>query len=124
MTPQTPPPKRISYSQSSLYIGQKLKFIREKRGLTQKQIAEAIGVSFQQVQKYEMGLNRLPIEKLYALVQFYDVPFEFFFHDRGDDKESIFDFSKMDHLYSQIINMDDNIIKHRIYEVMKVLIQH
>lgn len=44
-------------------VGQRLKTARLKAGWTQNQIAELLGLSFQQVQKYETGINRLPANK-------------------------------------------------------------
>lgn len=76
-------------------IGNNLRRLRLSRGLTQKNIAEELGVSFQQVQKYETGQNKLPIENLVFLKGFYNVSFETFFQGlkiregTGNDKEFI-----------------------------------
>jgi transcriptional regulator with XRE-family HTH domain len=48
-------------------IGKNLKNLREIQGCSQRQIADILGVTFQQVQKYEKGANRLPLDKLHAL---------------------------------------------------------
>lgn len=50
-----------------LYVGQKLKAIRREQGVSQVALAEQIGVSYQQVQKYEQGINRISASKLYAV---------------------------------------------------------
>jgi DNA-binding transcriptional regulator YiaG len=60
-------------------IGKNLKMLRKKARLTQEEVGLQLNVSFQQIQKYESGINRLPIEKLYALKYIYDVPYEYFF---------------------------------------------
>lgn len=60
-------------------IGANLRRLRRKAAMTQEEIAAVLGVTFQQVQKYETGMNRLPIEKLYLLKHMYDVPYEYFF---------------------------------------------
>ncbi len=52
-------------------------------GLTQVKLGRALGVTFQQVQKYETGDNRLPVEKLYILRHLYGVPYERFFEGFG-----------------------------------------
>ena len=66
-------------SPSARQIGRNLRHLREKAGLAQKDIAAVLGVSFQQVQKYESGRNHLPMDKLLVLKAFYGVGYEVFF---------------------------------------------
>jgi len=60
-------------------LAQRLKFYRMRHGFTQSRIAEVIDVTFQQVQKYENGKNRIPVDKLYMLAQLYQVAMDDFF---------------------------------------------
>ncbi len=53
-------------------------------GLSQGGLAEAIGLTFQQVQKYERGTNRVSASMLYRIAQALDVPVSFFFDDMPD----------------------------------------
>ncbi|AFO71619.1 putative HTH domain DNA-binding protein [Caulobacter virus Karma] len=53
-----------------VYVGRKLRDTRKTAGFSQGQLAEAIGVTFQQVQKYERGHNRISSSKLYEAAQF------------------------------------------------------
>ncbi len=56
--------------------------MRERRvllGLSQRQLADAIGVTFQQVQKYENGTNRIDVARLAALASALEVPTQWFF---------------------------------------------
>ncbi|MGL1194719.1 helix-turn-helix domain-containing protein, partial [Vibrio parahaemolyticus] len=58
--------------------------VRERRillGMSQRQLADAIGLTFQQVQKYENGTNRIDAARLAALSQALNVPPQWFFHD-------------------------------------------
>lgn len=48
-------------------IGSNIQMVRLSRGLTQTDLALAIGVSYQQVQKYELGRNRVPSDRLYDI---------------------------------------------------------
>jgi len=50
-------------------------------GLSRSKLGEALGVTFQQVQKYEIGTNRIPASRLYILGRVLDVPVSFFFDD-------------------------------------------
>ena len=60
-------------------IGKNLMLLRQASGVTQREVAKILGTSFQQVQKYESGKNRIPAEKLHVLKLFFDVPYEAFF---------------------------------------------
>ncbi len=59
-------------------IGGRLKEIRKKKNLTQEDIADKLGVSFQQIQKYENGKNRISFSRLYELSSFMKEPLESF----------------------------------------------
>jgi len=65
-------------------IGQNLMRLRQISGLSQREIAEVLETSFQQVQKYEKGQNRIPSERLHRLKLFFDVPYAVFFEGLND----------------------------------------
>src|SRR6202012_4143264 len=54
---------------------------RTMLGLSQERLGESIGLTFQQVQKYERGANRIGASRLYELSRVLDVPVSFFFDD-------------------------------------------
>ncbi len=60
-------------------IGQNLKTLRQIRQISQVDLAKILGVTFQQVQKYERGTNRLPVDKLHRAKEELNVPYDFFF---------------------------------------------
>jgi transcriptional regulator with XRE-family HTH domain len=60
----------------SRIIGNNLRNLRKAARLSQKDIGQLLGVSYQQVQKYESGLSLLPLDKFYRLKGFYNVPYE------------------------------------------------
>ncbi len=53
-------------------------------GMSQERLGEALGLTFQQVQKYERGVNRVGASRLYDLSRVLDVPIAFFFDDMPD----------------------------------------
>lgn len=61
------------------HVGQRVRMRRTLLGLSQEKLGEAIGLTFQQVQKYERGSNRISAGTLYRLGQVLDVPVSFFF---------------------------------------------
>jgi len=62
-------------------IGRRLKFRRNFMGLTQESLARQIGVSFQQIQKYESGQNKISAGKLYHISKILEAPLTFFFEE-------------------------------------------
>ncbi len=54
-------------------------------GMSQERLGEALGLTFQQVQKYERGVNRVGASRLYDLSRVLDVPISFFFDDMPDN---------------------------------------
>ena len=63
------------------HVGARLRQRRTLLGMNQTTLGDALGVSFQQVQKYENGTNRISASRLFDLSQFLDVPVEFFFEE-------------------------------------------
>ena len=62
-----------------VYVGHRLRQRRTLLGMSQEKLAQAFGVSFQQVQKYERGANRISASRLHLLTQILDVPITYFF---------------------------------------------
>jgi transcriptional regulator with XRE-family HTH domain len=62
-------------------IGGQLRKMRKMRNLTQEDLADRLGVSFQQIQKYENGKNRIPFGRAYELSHFLGVDMEAFTND-------------------------------------------
>ena len=66
------------------HVGRRVQEKRLDLGLTQTALAKAVGVSFQQVQKYEKGANRVSASKLFEIAQFMKVDIPFFFEGLAD----------------------------------------
>lgn len=64
-----------------VHVGQRIRLRRNLVGMTQEQLATAVGVTFQQVQKYERGFNRVSASRLYDIGHVLSVPISFFFQD-------------------------------------------
>lgn len=62
-----------------IHVGHRLRQRRTLLGMSQEKLAEAFGVSFQQVQKYERGANRISASRLHLLSKILDVPITYFF---------------------------------------------
>ena len=71
----------------NVHLGKKLRIRRLSLGLTQTKVAQAINVTFQQIQKYEKGTNGVSSNRLMQLSQFLKVPIIYFFEDFKDFKD-------------------------------------
>jgi transcriptional regulator with XRE-family HTH domain len=61
------------------YVGRRLRRRRRTLGLTQRQLGLAIGVRFQQVQKYECAASKMSASRLWRIAQVLEVPINYFF---------------------------------------------
>ena len=68
-----------------MHVGKRLRLCRTLLGMSQEQLGVALNITFQQVQKYERGANRVSASRLWDISQILDVPISFFFEDMTDD---------------------------------------
>ena len=67
-----------------IHVGHRLRQRRIDRGFSQQKLAEALQLTFQQVQKYEKGVNRIGAGRLYEVARILNVPVDFFYEGVGD----------------------------------------
>ena len=67
-----------------VHVGSRIRLRRTLLGMSQQRLGEALGLTFQQVQKYESGVNRVSASRLFDLSRVLDVPIGFFFDDVRD----------------------------------------
>ena len=72
-------------SEMDVHVGQRLRVRRSLLGLSQEKLAESLGITFQQVQKYERGTNRVSAGRLFDLGNILEVPVSYFFEQFGQD---------------------------------------
>jgi len=68
-----------------VHVGSRVRLRRTLLGLSQEKLGDALGLTFQQVQKYERGANRIGASRLFDLSRVLDVPVSFFFDDITPD---------------------------------------
>lgn len=66
------------------HVGKRIRHRRWMIGMTQQQLAEQVGIKFQQIQKYETGANRVSASRLWDIAHVLDVPVPFFFEGLED----------------------------------------
>ena len=75
-------PRRID-----VHVGSRIRLRRTLMGMSQERLGEALSLTFQQVQKYERGVNRVGASRLFDLSRVLDVPISFFFDDLPDSAQ-------------------------------------
>lgn len=73
-----------------VHVGKRIRHRRWMKGTTQQQLAGAVGIKFQQIQKYETGMNRVSASRLWDIANVLDVPVSFFFEgmEGGDTSQN------------------------------------
>ncbi len=64
-----------------IHVGSRLRLRRNMLGMSQERLGESLGITFQQIQKYEKGTNRVGASRLQAISSILSVPVSFFFED-------------------------------------------
>jgi transcriptional regulator with XRE-family HTH domain len=71
------------FSNTDVHVGQRVRHRRWALGMPQKELAEAVGIRFQQIQKYETGANRISASRLWDIAKTLEVPVAYFFDGLG-----------------------------------------
>ena len=108
------------------HLGSKLRMRRLSLGLTQTKVAQAINVTFQQIQKYEKGTNGISSLRIMQLANFLKVPVVFFFEDfplyQDGIKNNLANDNSEDLNYSFLTKLFVNLTedkKEKIFQVLK-----
>jgi transcriptional regulator with XRE-family HTH domain len=68
-----------------VFVGNRVRLRRTLLGLSQETLGKAVGLTFQQIQKYERGANRIGASRLYEFGRILDVPISYFFEEMPDE---------------------------------------
>lgn len=69
-----------------VHVGKRIRVRRTILGMSQETLADALGITFQQVQKYEKGINRVSASRLYEISQVLGAPISFFYDEYGAEE--------------------------------------
>ena len=106
----------------NIHLGKKLRMRRLSLGLTQTKVAQAINVTFQQIQKYEKGTNGVSSSRLMQLSQFLKVPITYFYEDYKNFKEFASDSNDTDDLnYSFLSKTFSSLSRTQKEKILQVL---
>ena len=121
-----------------VHVGSRVRLRRNMLSLSQEKLGEAIGLTFQQVQKYERGANRIGASRLMELSRVLDVPVSFFFDETDpvrapaiplgfeETPQEGFDSDPMrkretQDLIGAYYEIDDAAVRRRLFELVKSL---
>ncbi len=76
---KSPSSNKKSPNPVDIHVGSRVRLRRMLVGLSQEKLGDSMGLTFQQIQKYEKGVNRIGASRLFKLSQVLDVPVQFFF---------------------------------------------
>lgn len=86
-----------------VHVGSRVRLRRTLLGLSQEKLGESLGLTFQQVQKYERGANRIGASRLWDLSRVLDVPVSYFYEDMGADTANL----SPRHVNAEITELED-----------------
>ena len=102
-------------------IGRNLMLLRNAHGISQRKIANILGTSFQQIQKYEKGQNRIPADKLYYLKIFFDVPYAVFFEGLSDNSGKHYIKNEARQIIANLQKINDEAMRQKITQAVLIL---
>lgn len=106
-----------------LHVGGRLKQIRGLRGLSQTNLADSVGLTFQQIQKYENGANRISASRLWEFAERLNVPISFFYDGLDDSRDNIE--LEVDRMALELVralqSIKDDEVRRRLYELAKMV---
>ncbi|MHC5306430.1 helix-turn-helix domain-containing protein [Bartonella sp. LJL80] len=118
---------------TDIYVGSRIRLRRNMLGLSQEKLGEQLGITFQQIQKYEKGTNRVGASRLQAISEIMDVPVSYFFEEApgsrplegfGESDNSFMDFcssSEGIQLMRAFTNIKDPKVRRKIIDLAKAL---
>jgi transcriptional regulator with XRE-family HTH domain len=91
-----------------VHVGSRIRMRRQFVGMSQEKLGELLGITFQQVQKYEKGSNRISASRLYYTAKILGVPVQFFFEELpgSEDRASQSDTREQDTVLSSLMNAE------------------
>jgi len=130
MTKSSPDPVDI-------HVGARVRLRRTLLGMSQEKLGKALGLTFQQVQKYERGANRIGSSRLFQLSRILDVPVSFFFDEMTTDttkkadgmaegNKQVFEIDKLSRretleLVRAYYKITDPTVRKKIFEMVKAV---
>ena len=124
-TPERPVPESLP-SPVDVYVGSRIRLRRIQLGVSLEALGDALGLTYQQVQKYERGANRVGASRLFDISRVFNVPIIFFFEDMPEDvgatpmsgpRGRMYDLAEEQEPFSN--GVEDNLTKRETLELVR-----
>ena len=104
-----------------VHVGKRVRLRRTLLGMSQEQLGASLNITFQQVQKYERGANRISASRLWDIGQILDVEISYFFDDMTDDtmRSSPRRVSRGENIYLDDDNVRDPLARRETLELVR-----
>ncbi len=106
---------------TDVHVGRKVREARAARSMSQEQLGKKLGISFQQVQKYEKGTNRIGASRLYEISQHLQTPVSYFFDGLDEAHDDKVLPRRTIQLAHQIESIEDQVVRNQILNLIKSL---
>jgi len=129
--------KKSSPDPVDIHVGARVRLRRTLLGMSQEKLGKALGLTFQQVQKYERGANRIGSSRLFQLSRILDVPVSFFFDEMAPEttrkadgmaevNKQVFEIDKLSRretleLVRAYYKITDPAVRKKIFEMVKAV---
>ena len=117
-------PKRTT--EQDRLVGQRIKLLRKSKGISQTTLGRALGVTFQQIQKYENGANRVGARRLSEVARVLEIPVSTFFEEGGglveQGQKEAFEFLRVPgavDLLNAFITIEDNRLRREVLALVR-----
>ncbi|MBP2572419.1 transcriptional regulator with XRE-family HTH domain [Agrobacterium tumefaciens] len=118
-----------------IHVGSRIRLRRTMNGMSQERLGDSLGITFQQIQKYERGTNRVGASRLQNIANVLNVPVAFFFEGAPENDANILDANALqrDHfqtflsspegfrLNCEFVKIMDPKVRHRIIEMVRAI---
>jgi transcriptional regulator with XRE-family HTH domain len=120
------PERESRPSPIDVHVGARVRLRRTLLGMSQERLGDALGLTFQQVQKYERGVNRVGASRLFDISRVLDVPISFFFDDMPEGMDAtpisgprgrMYGFAEAQEPFSP--GIDENLTKRETLELVR-----
>lgn len=120
------PDRESRPSPIDVHVGSRIRLRRTLLGMSQERLGDALGLTFQQVQKYERGVNRVGASRLFDISRVLDVPISFFFEDMPEGMDAtpisgprgrMYGFAEAQEPFSN--GVDENLTKRETLELVR-----
>jgi transcriptional regulator with XRE-family HTH domain len=120
------PDRESRPSPIDIHVGSRIRLRRTLLGMSQERLGDALGLTFQQVQKYERGVNRVGASRLFDISRVLDIPISYFFEDMPEGMSEgpvsgprgrMYGFSESQEPFA--VGVDDHLTKRETLELVR-----